>query len=208
MRNQILLGATELFSRYGIKSITMDDIARHLAISKKTIYQYFEDKNALVDAGMEVFLVQNNADMAKLKKESANVIEELAKTGEHLKSKVCNLNPSLMFDMRKYFPHAWKRFMEFKRTYIEQFIADTLEAGVKEGMFRPGINPVILARMRVEQIDMGYNPEIFPLEEFSSLDVQMHFFDHFVYGILTEKGITEYEKFTQTIQSDIKTINH
>ena len=198
MRDQILLGATELFGRYGIKSITMDDIARHLAISKKTIYQYFEDKNALVDAGLEVFLIQNNEDMKKLKEESVNSIEELAKTGEHLKSKICNLNPSLMFDMRKYFPHAWKRFIEFKRTYIESFIADTLETGVKQGMFRTSINSVILARMRVEQIDMGYNPEIFPQEVFNPLDVQMHFFDHFVYGILTEKGLIEYEKYTQT----------
>lgn len=204
MRNQILLGATELFGRYGIKSITMDDIARHLAISKKTIYQYFEDKNALVDAGLEVFLVQNNADMIKLKEESINVIEELAKTGEHLKSKICNLNPSLMFDMRKYFPGAWKRFIEFKRTYIERFIADTLQTGIEQGMFRVSINAAVLARMRVEQIDMGYNPEIFPQEDFNPLDVQMHFFEHFVYGILTEKGLIEYEKYMQNVQSDIK----
>lgn len=204
MRNQILLGATELFGRYGIKSITMDDIARHLAISKKTIYQYFEDKNALVDAGLEVFLVQNNADMIKLKEDSVNSIEELAKTGEHLKNKVCNLNPSLMFDMRKYFPNAWKRFVEFKRTYIESFIADTLQAGIKQGMFRSDINPGILARMRVEQIDMGYNPEIFPQEEYNSTEVQLHIFDHFVYGILTEKGLKEYEKYTKTVKDVVK----
>ncbi len=196
MRHQILIGATELFGRYGIKSITMDDIARHLAISKKTIYQYFEDKTSLVDAGLEVFLIQNKADMIKLKEESINTIEELAKTGEHLKSKVCNLNPSLMFDMRKYFPLSWKRFVEFKRTFIEHFITDTLEKGISQGMFRANINPRILARMRVEQIDMGYNPEIFPQDEFEMSQVQMDLFDHFVYGILTEKGLKEYEKYS------------
>jgi AcrR family transcriptional regulator len=166
----------------------MDDIANKLSMSKKTIYQYFKDKDSLVSEFVKAFLEQSESDILKIRKESKDVIEELVKTSEYLKTKVCNINPVVLLDLRKYHPTAWKIYQTHKIEFIQNHVSETLRNGVFEGYFRKSINVKIIARMRIEQIEQGYNPDIFPVEEFSSADVQMQIFDHFVYGICTLKG--------------------
>ena len=184
----ILKGVDTLFMRFGLKSITMDDIANKLSMSKKTIYQYFKDKDALVSEFVSCFLQEQEKEMLKIRKESKDVIEELVKSSEYLKSKVCNVNPVVLLDLRKYHPNAWKIFQEHKTVFVQNHVSETLRNGVFDGYFRKNINVKIIARMRIEQIEMGYNPDIFPQEEFQSSDVQVQIFDHFVYGICTLKG--------------------
>jgi AcrR family transcriptional regulator len=184
----ILKGVDTLFMRFGLKSITMDDISSKLSMSKKTIYQYFKDKDSLVSEFVKAFLDQQQIELLKIRKESKDVIEELVKTSEYLKAKVCNVNPVLLLDLRKYHPNAWKIFQEHKTIFIQNHISETLRNGVFEGYFRKNIHVKIIARMRMEQIEQGYNPDIFPVEEFPSADVQIQLFDHFVYGICTLKG--------------------
>lgn len=187
-KNNILKGVDTLFMRFGLKSITMDDIANKLSMSKKTIYQYFKDKDALVSEFVSCFLQEQEKEMLKIRKESKDVIEELVKSSEYLKSKVCNVNPVVLLDLRKYHPNAWKIFQEHKTVFVQNHVSETLRNGVFDGYFRKNINVKIIARMRIEQIEMGYNPDIFPQEEFQSSDVQVQIFDHFVYGICTLKG--------------------
>ena len=184
----ILKGVDTLFMRFGLKSITMDDIANKLSMSKKTIYQYFKDKDALVSEFVSCFLKEQEKEMLKIRKESKDVIEELVKSSEYLKSKVCNVNPVVLLDLRKYHPNAWKIFQEHKTVFVQNHVSETLRNGVFDGYFRKNINVKIIARMRIEQIEMGYNPDVFPQDEFSSSDVQVQIFDHFVYGICTLKG--------------------
>lgn len=187
-KNNILKGVDTLFMRFGLKSITMDDIANKLSMSKKTIYQYFKDKDALVSEFVSCFLKEQEQEMLRIRKESKDVIEELVKSSEFLKSKVCNVNPVVLLDLRKYHPNAWKIFQEHKTVFVQNHVSETLRNGVFDGYFRKNINVKIIARMRIEQIEMGYNPDIFPQDEFSSADVQVQIFDHFVYGICTLKG--------------------
>lgn len=188
VKQNILIGVDSMFMRYGLKSISMDDIANKLSISKKTIYQFFKDKDTLVSEFVGGFLSQQEIDLLKIRKDSTNVIEELVKTTEYLKSKVCNLNPVVLLDLRKYHPVAWKIFQTHKIIFIQNHVSETLRNGVFDGYFRKSLNVKIIARMRIEQIEMGYNPDIFPIDEFNSVDVQMQIFDHFVYGICTLKG--------------------
>ena len=188
VKQNILIGVDSMFMRYGLKSITMDDIANKLSISKKTIYQFFKDKDSLVSEFVGGFMAQQEIDLIKIRKESKNVIEELVKTTEYLKSKVCNVNPVVLLDLRKYHPAAWKIFQTHKTIFIQNHVSETLRNGVFDGYFRKSINVKIIARMRIEQIEMGYNPDVFPIDEFNSVDVQMQIFDHFVYGICTLKG--------------------
>ncbi len=194
VKEQIILGAGELFGRYGIKSITMDDIARHLGMSKKTIYQFFEDKTQLVDAGLDGFLIMQKREMEGLREKAGSVLEELAMTGDYLREKVCNINPSLVYDMKKYYPLTYKRLIEFKRSFVENFIIEVLERGRQEGIFRANIDPKILARLRVEQTEMGFNPDVFGTAEFDNSEVQIALFEHFMYGILTLRGHEELNK--------------
>jgi AcrR family transcriptional regulator len=196
-KGNILKGVDGLFMRFGLKSITMDDIASKLSMSKKTIYQYFKDKDSLVSEFVKGFLDQQKIELLKIRKESKDVIEELVKTSEYLKTKVCNVNPVVLLDLRKYHPAAWKIFQDHKKEFIQNHISETLRNGMFDGYFRKNMNVKIISRMRIEQIEQGYNPDIFPVEEFPSSDVQIQLFDHFVYGICTLKGhqlLNQYHK--------------
>lgn len=194
---EIVKGASELFMRYGLKSVTMDDIARHLSISKKTIYQHFSDKDELVNTFTAVVLEAQEKEMLSIENGCQNVMEGLHLTSEFLKNKVCNMNPSLLFDLKKYFPKAWKIFADFKRNYMKENLKRFLLKGIDEGYFRKDTNLEILCRMRLEQVELSFNPDIYPQSEFDIGEVHLQLFYHFVFGICTLKGHEEFNRIFQ-----------
>jgi AcrR family transcriptional regulator len=160
--DRIIDGATELFLQAGIKSVTMDDIARHLGMSKKTIYQSFDDKNELVLALVTKRLKDDECEMGKLISKSNNVIEEMIammKCSEEIFSRA---NPIVIHDMQKYHPDAWKQFQNFKSGVIVHTLEELLTKGIKQGYIRPDIDVKVMARMRVMQVEMGFNASLFP----------------------------------------------
>lgn len=188
VKSQIIEGAFELFRKYGVKSISMDDIARHLSISKKTIYQHFEDKDRLVLDVLTFELTNDKNRLNAINDNSKDVIDELMKLGEYMKNHVMNINPALLFDLKKYHPASWKYFQEFKKGFIVDMLLKSIDRGIKEGFFREDLNAPVLARLRAEQIEIGFNEEIYPSEVFNNGDVQLEFFKHFIYGVSTLKG--------------------
>lgn len=199
-KDRILKGAEELFFKYGIKSVTMDDIAKHLAISKKTIYQFYSDKNEIVETLMQLSLKQDECEFQEIQKEAENMIDEVMKMMKHITTMFSKVNPNIFYDLQKYHPKAWNQFKLFKQTVMAKVIEDTIERGKKEGIVRPDIDSRILSRMRIEQVEMGLNPEIFSPAEFKMLDVQLTMLDHFLHGICTLKGhklVNKYKQITE-----------
>ena len=113
IRCTILSGVHQLFTRFGLKSITMDDIASKLTMSKKTIYQHFKDKDSLVSEYVNGFLSTQKDEINRITKESKDVIEEMVLTADYLKETIGNLNPSVLFDMRKYHPASFKIYLGY-----------------------------------------------------------------------------------------------
>ncbi|HVD98807.1 MAG TPA: TetR/AcrR family transcriptional regulator [Cytophagaceae bacterium] len=198
----ILKGALDMFLRYGVKSITMDDISRTLGVSKKTIYQYFEDKDALVCACVSNFTEFQKESFIKMRDDSKDALEELIKCSDFMRSSVCNINPALLYDVKKYHPRAWAIYLDYRREFVEKCIQDMLHRGVGDGLFRANIDTAILARMRIETVEMGFNTEVFPLSEFETPKVQMEFFEHFTFGICTIKGHKLLNKYKQIHEED------
>jgi AcrR family transcriptional regulator len=197
---KIMLGAQELFFRYGIKAITMDDIAKHLSMSKKTIYQYFKEKDEIVMNLMNEKIKEDEREFGKLHAEAANIVDEMFGIMKCLSDSIGKVNPVLFYELQKFYPEAWKRFRQFKESFIRQHVEDTLKRGQEQGHVRLDINIPILARLRMEQIESGFNQEIFPTDKFNVLDVQMAMVDHFLYGICTLKGhklINKYKEVTE-----------
>jgi len=193
----ILKGVLDMFMKYGVKSITMDDISKALGVSKKTIYLYYKDKAALVDSVVKIFTDFQRGTLCTIQEESKNAIEELIRCSDFMKSNVCNINPALLYDVKKYHPSAWNIYLEYRRSFVEKTIEDTLIRGINEGYFRPNLNPKILARLRIETVEMAFNTDTFPLVEFETPTVQMEFFEHFIYGICTIKGHRLLNKYRQ-----------
>lgn len=186
--DRIIEGALELFLKAGIKSVTMDDIAKHLGMSKKTIYQFFEDKNALVIALVKKRLEEDKDQMCDIIAKSDNVIEEMINMMKCSEEMFSRINPVVIHDMQKYHPDAWKVFQKFKADVLIHTLEELLSKGIDQGYIRPEIDVKIIARMRVTQVEMGFNQAIFPISEFSTWKVQFQFLAHFNYGICTLKG--------------------
>lgn len=188
VRENIIQASHDLFMRFGIKSITMDDIAKHLSISKKTIYQYFKDKNDLVCQVTLAHLEEEKLEIEKIKEETSNAIETLIEESLCLRKNINDMNPSLLFDLKKYHHQAWGMYLDSKEKVYIRSLKETLETGIKEGFFRPEIDPQILAVLRVEQIEMSLENLIYPRSRFEFTQVQTQLFDHFLNGLVSEKG--------------------
>lgn len=185
---RIVLGAEELFLTAGIKSITMDDVAKHLGMSKKTIYQFFKDKNELVVALVNKKLKEDEDQMSAIMNQSSNVIEEMINMMKCSEEIFSRINPIVIHDLQKYHPDAWKQFQNFKSGVLVHTLEELLTKGIKQGYIRPEIDVKIIAMMRVAQVEMGFNATVFPVAEFNTWKVQQQFLEHFNYGICTLKG--------------------
>jgi TetR/AcrR family transcriptional regulator, cholesterol catabolism regulator len=198
---RIIEGGEELFLKAGIKSVTMDDIARHLGISKKTIYHFFKDKNELVIALVKKKLKEDEDQMSDIINRSANVIEEMINMMKCSEEIFSRINPIVIHDMQKYHPDAWKQFQNFKADVLIRTLEELLTKGIKQGYVRPEIDVKIMARMRVAQVETGFDTALFPMAEFSPWKVQYQLLEHFSYGICTLAGHTLLEQYQKVEQN-------
>ncbi len=197
---RIISGGEELFLTAGIKSVTMDDIAKHLGMSKKTIYQYFKDKNELVIALAKRKIREDEEQMAAIISKSANVIEEMINMMKCSEKIFSRINPVVIHEMQKYHPEAWKYFQIFKADVLVRTLEELLTKGIKQGFIRPELDVKIIARMRVSQVELGFNSSVFPVAEFNIWNVQTQFMEHFNYGICTLKGYKLLNKYKNMIE--------
>lgn len=195
MQEKLLKEIGEMFMTYGVRSISMDDISRHMGISKKTLYQHFKDKNELVEKVTEHVIEGRQTEYEEVTKEASNAIEELFLMSKCLRSHLANLNPSLIFDLKKFHMKAWNLFLDYEHITVYESMKDNLRRGKEEGFFRVGININVLAKLRVEQVHMSFDPHVFPKDDFDFTEVHMQMYDHYVYGICTDKGLKLYEKY-------------
>ena len=186
--DRIISGGEELFSQQGIKSVTMDDIAKHLGMSKKTIYLHFKDKNELVIALVKKRQHEDENQLCVMIGKSENVIEEMINMMKASEEIFSRINPVVIHDLQKYHPDAWKEFQKFKAEVLITTLEQLLSKGIKQGYVRPEIDVKIMARLRLNEVEMGFNPSLFPIAEFSIWKVQYQFLEHFNYGICTLKG--------------------
>ncbi|MFM6947446.1 MAG: TetR/AcrR family transcriptional regulator [Aquirufa sp.] len=195
MKSRILCKGTQLFFRYGVKSVTMDAIAAELGISKKTIYQHFPDKDSMVLQVVESFIESDSKKWDELDLKYPNVIEKMYKSFDMLKDMLTDLNPRILYEIQKYFPLAFQKFVEYKEEITIKKIQADFTLGIKEGYFRSDIEVELLARLRMAEVDLAFNPDFFPNNKLSLFETQLVFSDIFMRGILTEKGLTLYNSY-------------
>lgn len=193
MENRIIIAAQGLFLRYGIRSVTMEDIAKELGISKKTIYQHFSDKDNLVSRVTDYMLSMEQTKIEVIQKEAKNPIEEQVFNSTMMREMLENINPVLFFDIKKYHPKSWSKYLVFKKVILETVKRNLIE-GIEQNLYRKEINVEVLSKLRVETVDLVFNEEYFPGKFYKILEVQLESLDHFMRGILTPVGLEQYEK--------------
>ena len=191
IKEKILKVATGLFRHRGVRAVTMDDIARDAGMSKKTIYQEFKDKSQLVFEAFCVFLEKDECHLQEIFDKDEEVIDHFIKISRFMRDQYADMNPLILIEIKRFYPKAWKRFEEFKKGHALKSMVEIIEKGKQQGYFRKEINAEMMAMMRLEQISFDFQGMTNGWD-FSMYDLQMQMFDHFIHGILTDKGRKAY----------------
>jgi len=190
----ILVKVRELYMKYGIKSITMDDVARELGISKKTLYQYVTDKDDLVGKVMDNEIAIRQEEICNCFRIGYNAIEELFEISILMNKLMRDQNPATEHDLKKYYPQHFQKIVNARREGIINYILLNLKKGIKEGLYRKEMNKEVISKLYLWRIENAQISELFSAEEFSSIKLFVELLNYHVRGIATEKGIVELEK--------------
>ena len=183
--------------RYGIRSITMDEIANQLGISKKTIYQFFTDKDDMVYAVIEQEIQKNEAGCLQYRYDSRDAVHEIFLAVEDLEEMLRYTNPMMLYDLEKYHPRAFQKIRDYKYQFLYEAIIENLRKGIEEGVYRAGIHRDIVAKNRIESAFLVFDPDLFPHSRYRISEVNFELATLFLYSITTEKGRSLIEKYTE-----------
>lgn len=197
INERIRLKAHDLFFQYGLRSVSMDDIANSLGISKKTIYQSYADKDELVDAVI-LEVIRDNQYCCEADQRSAdNAVHEIFLAMEFMMQVFRSMNPALLFDMQKYHPGTYEKFSKHKNDYIYNMIRENLVRGIKEELYRPDLKIDVLARFRVESVTLPFNPEFHNRVKHGLAEIEEEMALHYLYGLVSQKGYKLTLKYQQ-----------
>ncbi len=195
---EILLQAADLFAKYGIKSMTMDDVARHMGISKKTLYQFVDNKKDLVKRCIQEHIDAEECLVSEFLGHQDNAIDELMAMTKFVGTQMKEMHPSVIYDLKKYHFEAYTRLTQHRDDFIFMNIKRNVEQGMKDGLYRSNINPEILARLYISMVNVILDPENTNLSDYNQAEVYTEMIRYHVRGISSSKG-REYlkQKFNQ-----------
>ena len=187
-KQRIQKAAHDLVMQYGIRSVSMDDIASNLGMSKKTIYLYYKDKDELIDSVVEEVIHSNQCQCNNDRDNADNAVHEIFQVMEMMTEMFKTMNPSILFDMQKYHPVAYQRFQKHRNDYLYNVCRQNLERGIEEGLYRPEINIEIMARYRVETMLTSFNPEFQRNVKLGLIEIEKEIIIHYLFGLVSSKG--------------------
>jgi AcrR family transcriptional regulator len=183
-----------LYQKYGIKSVTMDDVAHELGISKKTLYHYVKDKNDLVEHVVNLELEEGPMSSKNADWDQLNAIEEMLEVHKMVDRMIKTHNPSTEYDLKKYYPEEYQKVQKVRRERIYNFMLNNIRKGKNEGLYRPEINEEYITKMHVSRVEHAFDNNIFTSDEMSSSALFYEVFIYHIRGVASEKGIEFLEK--------------
>lgn len=186
---KILLKTQQLFFRLGIKSVTMDDIAQELGMSKKTLYKYVDNKSDLVYKVLQNHILGEDKFIAELKSSELNGIDVIVEIIKHVIKSMSNMPLSALHDLQKYYPESWALLEDFKSCSIVETMENILIKGKKEGLFRKEIEEDLIAKFYIISIDGIMNPFNFTSDKnYDFKDIYIEYIIYHLHGIVSDEG--------------------
>ena len=196
-QEKILKTALGMFFKFGIKHVTMDDIAKELGMSKKTIYHFYKEKDDLVNQLCESEMVIQEKLFDSLNARAKDPVHEIMLISKTMREMMQNINPIFFIDLQKFYPEAFKRFQKFKEGCAYQNILLNIKKGIELEIYRSDLDAEFVARYRLSQIDILMFGNYFTFERVSFTKASELLLEMYVYGICTMKGhklIDSYKK--------------
>jgi AcrR family transcriptional regulator len=203
-KEYILKQISELYLKFGIKSVTMDDVASEFGISKKTLYQYFEDKADLVQQVIDFYLKTLAFDLNN--KLNGNAIDRYFTLRAHIIHLLKNMHSNIEFDLKKLYPRLYRKVYKVKRERIFSNTVENMNEGIKQGLYRLDIDPELVAKLQVGRMLYTMDPqyEIFTERELMNIETFDKIMEYFMYSVCTEKGIKYYKEQLNKLKNDVE----
>lgn len=203
---QIIIKVRDLYHKYGIKSMTMDDVSKELGISKKTLYQYVQNKDELVTKVCEVNQDEIDGYFEKIKSKNLNAIQSLMWVNKLILKLLKEHNHSIEYDLRKYHPEVFfKLRVEGSKRMFESVLSNIIQ-GKKEGLYRKNVDENIITKLYVSRIENLTGGDLITREDMMNPDFTFQIMEYHIRGIANEKGIIEYEQIKKKFDKENKNI--
>jgi AcrR family transcriptional regulator len=200
--NNILDKVRELYTKYGIKSITMDEVAAELGISKKTLYQHVTDKEDLVSKFIDNEIEIRQKQICECFKAGYNAIEELFEISLYMNKLMREQNPATEHDLKKYYPEQYQKIVKVRRERMYSYILLNLKKGKGEGLYRNEMDDEVIAKLYLSRSESMPVSTLYTVEELTSIKIFVELLTYHIRGIATQTGIEELEKNIKKFLSD------
>lgn len=191
MKDKIIKKATDMFLKLGFKSVTMDDIASEMGISKKTIYKYFCNKEVLIEEGTEVIHLKIHLKIDEIVAKNYNAIEENFEIRKMFKEMFQSLDNSPLFQLKKHYPEIHAKMIENEIQDCQEVFLQNIKKGILDGLYRTNINVATCVKFYYVLIfSINENTQL----ESESLKLEIEALEYHTRAISTSKGIIELEK--------------
>ena len=196
----ILDAAEELFKRYGTRSVTMNDVAKSLGISKKTLYQQIENKDDLVLKIAHRHTQRETGYICKKIELAENALAEMLQIVLHVQQTIETINPALLFDLQRFHRTAWKHFEAHQKDFIVTTIKANLLRGMAEGLYRANLRVDFISKIYIASIPIFNDHDFFPLDDFPRAELHFEWINYHVHGIVSPQGLVIWEDYLQNIK--------
>lgn len=186
---KILKKTQQLFFRLGIKSVTMDDIAQELGMSKKTLYKYVDNKSDLVYKVLQNHLLVEEKFIETLENSKLNGIDTIVEIIKNVIKSMSNMPLAAIYDLQKYYPESWALLEEFKSCSIVDTMENILKKGKKEGLFRTEIKEDILSKFYMISVEGILDPFNFTAhKKYDFKEIYLEYIIYHLHGIVSDEG--------------------
>jgi len=200
MKEKIIIKANDLFLNLGFKSLTMDDIANEMGISKKTIYKYFKNKEILVDNCVTYLHENISLTICEITNQGYNAIEENFVIKNMFKDVFEKSNTSPMYQLQKYYPNIFKKLMANEFKMFEECVGTNIKKGIEEGLYRKDIEAFVILKFYFILVFGIHDDTVFKYENYKVNELEIKALEYHTRAIATAKGITILENELKKIK--------
>jgi AcrR family transcriptional regulator len=189
IEQDILDKAIEMFGKYGLKPVTMDDLASELSVSKKTLYRYVTNKEDLVGRAVRIVFQEVKTKMLAAHEAHENAIDELFHVDDMVCDSVENYNHSLQFQLRKYYPEIFSNLNQQRKELMLGKMKTNINKGIEQGLYRQDLNVEIISLLYYSRMVVLTGEEIDPFKDFDLKEVMREILTYHIRGMASPKGL-------------------